>query len=73
MNRTFSTSSMTRWMRAYRHSLVILTALVVAPTPAVAAPSEGHRASTIVLPGATSRRALRMAGFHFLRGRSVRR
>jgi sugar lactone lactonase YvrE len=54
MNRTFRTSSMTRWMRRVAIPLVILTALVVAPTPAVATPSEGHRASTIVLPGATS-------------------
>jgi sugar lactone lactonase YvrE len=54
MNRTFPTCSMTRWMRRVAIPLVIFTALVVAPTPAVAAPSEGHRASTIVLPGATS-------------------
>jgi hypothetical protein len=39
---------------AYRHPLVIFTALVVAPTPAVAAPSGEHRASVIVLPGASS-------------------
>ena len=54
MNRTFSTSSMTRWMRRIGIPLVIFTALVVAPAPAVAAPSEEHRASVIVLPGATS-------------------
>jgi sugar lactone lactonase YvrE len=45
---------MIRWMRRIAIPLVILTALVVAPTPAVAAPPEGHRASVIVLPGATS-------------------
>jgi hypothetical protein len=50
MNRTFSASSMIRWVRR----IGILTALVVAPTPAVAAPSEEHRASVIVLPDATS-------------------
>jgi sugar lactone lactonase YvrE len=54
MNRTFSTSSMTRWMRRIAIPLVIFTALVVAPAPAVAAPSGEHRASTIVLPGASS-------------------
>ena len=54
MNRTFRASSMTQWMRRVAIPLLILTALVVAPTPAVAAPTEGHRASTIVLPGATS-------------------
>ena len=45
---------MIRWMRRIAIPLVIFTALAVAPTPAVAAPSEEHRASTIVLPGATS-------------------
>jgi len=54
MNRTFRKSSMTRWMRRIAIPLVIFTALVVAPTPAVAAPPEEHRASTIVLPDATS-------------------
>jgi hypothetical protein len=54
MNHTLRASSMTRWMRGVAISLVILTALVAAPTPAVAAPSEEHRASAIVLPGATS-------------------
>jgi sugar lactone lactonase YvrE len=54
MNRIFRASSMTRWMRRVAVSFLILTALVVAPTPAVATPSAEHRASTIVLPGATS-------------------
>jgi sugar lactone lactonase YvrE len=54
MNRTFRASSMTRWMQRVAIPLLILTALAVGPTPAVGAPSEGHRASTIVLPGATS-------------------
>jgi hypothetical protein len=41
-------------MRRVAIPLLILTALVVAPTPAVAAPSDEHRASRIVLQGATS-------------------
>jgi sugar lactone lactonase YvrE len=55
MNHAVRTRSMTRWMRRVAIPVLILTALAVAPTPGVAAPS-GHRASPdlIVLPGATS-------------------
>ena len=52
--RTLRASAMTRWMRRVAIPLLILTALVVAPAPAVAAPSDEHRAGAIVLPGATS-------------------
>ena len=52
MNRTFRTSFITRWMRRIAIPLLVLTVLVVAPAPAVAAP--GHRAGVIVLPDATS-------------------
>jgi sugar lactone lactonase YvrE len=54
MNRTFRASSMTRWMRRVAIPLLILTALVVAPTPAGATPSDKHRANMILLPGAMS-------------------
>jgi sugar lactone lactonase YvrE len=45
---------MTRWIRRVAIPLLILTALVVTPTPAGAAPSDKHRANLILLPGATS-------------------
>jgi sugar lactone lactonase YvrE len=54
MSNAVRTRSMTRWMRSVAIPVLILTTLVGAPTPGVAAPSEGHRASAIVLPGATS-------------------
>jgi len=54
MNRAFRTGFMARWLRRTAIPLLILTALVVTSAPAVAAPSENHRANTIVLPGATS-------------------
>ena len=71
MNRTFRASSMTQWMRRVAIPLLILTALVVAPTPAVAAPTEGHRASTTVTRGDVSGGHCEGPGFNLLRGRSV--
>jgi sugar lactone lactonase YvrE len=43
-----------RWMRWVALPLMILTALVVVPTAAGAAPSATHRPNVIVLPGAKS-------------------
>jgi sugar lactone lactonase YvrE len=56
MSNAVRTRSMTRWMRSVAIPVLILTTLVGAPTPGVAAPSEHakHGGSVILLPGATS-------------------
>jgi hypothetical protein len=54
MKRTLTTRSYARRMRRLALPLLILAALVAAPTPAVASPSSEHRPSLIVLPGANS-------------------
>jgi sugar lactone lactonase YvrE len=54
MNSSVRTSSATRWLRRAALPLLILTALVVTPTLAVAVPPLEHRPSVIVLPGASS-------------------
>jgi hypothetical protein len=46
--------SMTRWIRRIGIPVLILTALMVAPTPAVASPPSVHKTNVIVLPGAKS-------------------
>jgi sugar lactone lactonase YvrE len=56
MSNAVRTRSMTGWMRRVAIPVLILTTLIGAPTPGVAAPSEHakHGGSVILLPGATS-------------------